>query len=197
MPDAATLRALENAVDANWDKQVGWLQQLVRFPEPARQGRPVSGLDRPRVPGTRMERGSLHARSGRRWSICPATRRSWTPTIARRCRSSPPSARRRRDASAGRSLILQGHVDVVPEGPADMWTHPAVRSGDPGRLDERPRRARHEAGRVGDGVRDGRAARAPSLAPAADVYVQTVTEEECTGNGALSTLARGYRAEAA
>ena len=24
----------------------------------------------------------------------------------------------------GRSLILQGHIDVVPEGPADMWTHP-------------------------------------------------------------------------
>ena len=24
----------------------------------------------------------------------------------------------------GRSLILQAHVDVVPAGPADMWTHP-------------------------------------------------------------------------
>ena len=24
----------------------------------------------------------------------------------------------------GRSLILQGHIDVVPEGPVDMWTHP-------------------------------------------------------------------------
>ena len=34
------------------------------------------------------------------------------------------------------------------------------------------------------------------LRPAADVYVQTVTEEESTGNGALSTLARGYRADA-
>ena len=32
--------------------------------------------------------------------------------------------------------------------------------------------------------------------PASDVYVQTVTEEESTGNGALSTLARGYRADA-
>src|SRR3989337_2552050 len=25
----------------------------------------------------------------------------------------------------GRSLILQAHVDVVPPGPADLWTHPA------------------------------------------------------------------------
>ena len=32
--------------------------------------------------------------------------------------------------------------------------------------------------------------------PGSDVYVQTVTEEELTGNGALSTLARGYRADA-
>ncbi len=24
----------------------------------------------------------------------------------------------------GRSLILQAHVDVVPPGPADLWTHP-------------------------------------------------------------------------
>jgi acetylornithine deacetylase len=32
--------------------------------------------------------------------------------------------------------------------------------------------------------------------PASDVCVETVTEEESTGNGALSTLARGYRADA-
>ena len=32
--------------------------------------------------------------------------------------------------------------------------------------------------------------------PGADVFVQTVSEEECTGNGALSTLVRGYRADA-
>jgi acetylornithine deacetylase len=33
-------------------------------------------------------------------------------------------------------------------------------------------------------------------APAADVIVQSVVEEECTGNGALACLERGYRAEA-
>ena len=40
------------------------------------------------------------------------------------------------------------------------------------------------------------ALRSTGLLPGSDVYVQTVTEEECTGNGALSTLARGYRADA-
>ena len=33
--------------------------------------------------------------------------------------------------------------------------------------------------------------------PAADVFLQSVVEEECTGNGALACLARGYRADAA
>jgi acetylornithine deacetylase len=41
------------------------------------------------------------------------------------------------------------------------------------------------------------AIRAAGLEPAADVYLQTVTEEESTGNGALATLLRGYRADAA
>jgi acetylornithine deacetylase len=33
--------------------------------------------------------------------------------------------------------------------------------------------------------------------PAADVHLQSVVEEECTGNGALACVARGYRADAA
>ena len=41
------------------------------------------------------------------------------------------------------------------------------------------------------------ALRALGKAPAASLYVQSVTEEECTGNGALACLARGYRADAA
>ncbi|HEY0418918.1 MAG TPA: ArgE/DapE family deacylase, partial [Acetobacteraceae bacterium] len=95
----------------------------------------------------------------------------------------------------GRSLILQGHVDVVPPGPAEMWTHPPF---DP------VIRGEWMNGRGAHDMKQGVACmvfamdalRSAGLAPAADVYVQTVTEEECTGNGALSTLARGYRADA-
>ena len=35
------------------------------------------------------------------------------------------------------------------------------------------------------------------MAPAGDVFYQSVVEEECTGNGALACLARGYKADAA
>ena len=40
------------------------------------------------------------------------------------------------------------------------------------------------------------AIRAAGFEPDADVYVETETEEESTGNGALAALLRGYRAEA-
>ena len=96
----------------------------------------------------------------------------------------------------GRSLILQGHVDVVPEGPLDMWTHPPfepVIKGD------------WLYGRGGTDMKCGTAAalfvfdilRRIGLQPAATVYMQSVVEEESTGNGALMTHLRGYRADAA
>jgi acetylornithine deacetylase len=95
----------------------------------------------------------------------------------------------------GRSLILQAHVDVVPEGPHDMWTHPPfapVISGD------------WLYGRGGADMKAGHAAnlfaldalRRIGLQPAATVYVQSVVEEESTGNGALMAHLRGYKADA-
>src|SRR3954449_6347303 len=95
----------------------------------------------------------------------------------------------------GRSLILQAHVDVVPEGPHDMWTHPPfepVIEGD------------WLYGRGGADMKAGHAANLFALEalhriglqPAATVYVQSVVEEESTGNGALMTHLRGYKADA-
>jgi acetylornithine deacetylase len=42
-----------------------------------------------------------------------------------------------------------------------------------------------------------RALHAAGFEAAADIYLQSVVEEECTGNGALACLQRGYRAAAA
>lgn len=98
-------------------------------------------------------------------------------------------------SETGRSLILQAHVDVVPPGPADMWTHPPfdpVIQGD------------WLYGRGGADMKAGHAAnlfcldalKRIGLQPAATVTVQSVVEEESTGNGALMTHLRGYRADA-
>lgn len=96
----------------------------------------------------------------------------------------------------GRSLILNGHIDVVPVGNDSMWTTP-------------PFSPRVEGDRLyGRGAADMkagiiawlnafRALQSIGLEPAAPVYLQSVIEEECTGNGALACLVQGYHADAA
>lgn len=95
----------------------------------------------------------------------------------------------------GRSLILQGHIDVVPPGAPELWERP-------------PFEAHVEEGFMwGRGANDMKvgvaemvfaldALKTLGYAPAGKVFVQTVSEEECTGNGALATLERGYKADA-
>jgi acetylornithine deacetylase len=95
----------------------------------------------------------------------------------------------------GRSLILQGHCDVVPAGPVDMWRtppfQPVVEDG-------------WLYGRGAGDMKSGTIAalyaldalKAAGLRPQGRIHLQSVIEEESTGLGALSTLQRGYRADA-
>src|SRR6201995_1212375 len=95
----------------------------------------------------------------------------------------------------GKSLILQGHCDVVPAGPLDMWEtppfSPVVKDG-------------KMYGRGACDMKSGTIAalyaldaiKAAGLKPTARIHFQSVIEEESTGVGALSTLQRGYRADA-
>jgi acetylornithine deacetylase or succinyl-diaminopimelate desuccinylase len=94
----------------------------------------------------------------------------------------------------GRSLILQGHCDVVPAGPLDMWeTPPFMPLVKDGWL----------YGRGAGDMKSGTIAalyaldalKAAGLRPTARIHFQSVIEEESTGVGALSTLQRGYRAD--
>ena len=88
---------------------------------------------------------------------------------------------------AGRSIILQGHVDVVPEGAADLWTTPPF---------EPTIRNNRLYGRGAGDMKAGlvsivmamAALRRAGLQPAAQVQFAAVIEEECTGNGALAVL---------
>jgi acetylornithine deacetylase len=96
----------------------------------------------------------------------------------------------------GRSLILNGHIDVVPTGPTDQW-----KSGpfDPRVEDD------WIYGRGAGDMKAGIIAYCHALAalhdlglePAGDVTLQSVVEEECTGNGALACLHAGYKADCA
>jgi len=183
--------SLVAAIDANWDRQVDWLKTLVGFPSLRGEEAPCQdwiarefsardwAVDRYTLADVQMD--SLPGHS----PVMDTDYRKAVQVVAS-LRAPQPQ---------GRSLILQGHVDVVPTGPVEMWSSPpfapSIRDG---RLH----------GRGANDMKSGVCAmvfaldglRGAGLAPAGDVYVQTVTEEESTGNGALSTLARGYRADA-
>ena len=101
----------------------------------------------------------------------------------------------RPESQQGRSLILNGHIDVVPTGPLEMWSRspwePDIIDGwmyGRGSADMK-------AGLVAN-LFAYDAVRAAGLLPEAPIYFQSVVEEECTGNGALAALLRGYEADA-
>ncbi len=96
----------------------------------------------------------------------------------------------------GRSLILNGHMDVVPTGPVEGWARPPYEPAIEGDWLYGRGAADMKAG-LGANLAALDALRRLGYQPAATVYVQCVSEEECTGNGALACVARGYQADAA
>lgn len=96
----------------------------------------------------------------------------------------------------GCSLILNGHIDVVPAGPLDMWETPPFEPRIEGDWLYGRGSGDMKAGLVAN-IFALDALRNIGFQPASTLYLQSVTEEECTGNGALSSLVRGYHADAA
>ena len=180
--DPGARRAILDAVDALRDESVETLKRLVRCPstlgneqsalnEMARNYEGL-GLAPRRVPTVPAELASHPGFS--------------PPLIAYEGRDNVVAVHHPRERR-GRSLTLQGHVDVVPEGAADMWVtppyEPDIRDG---------RMYGRGAGDMKAGivsyVTAFKAMRLAGLQPAAEVQMQSVIEEECSGNGALAAM---------
>ena len=178
------------SVEAGFSEQIAFTQELIRFPsvrgaEHACQDHMFRALRERRYVVDRfaMDRDAIIAHhGGGAWSAQHSDATIVVGVYHPR-------------QEKGRSLILQGHVDVVPAGPEDMWTNrpfDPVIEGD------------WLYGRGGADMKAGHAAnlfciealRRIGLQPAATVYVQSVVEEESTGNGALMAHLRGYKADA-
>nr|WP_076533303.1 ArgE/DapE family deacylase [Roseovarius nanhaiticus] len=183
-------QTLSSAVDAGFDAQVNLTADLVRFP--STRGHEATAQDfmasQMRARGWDVDRFRIDLEAIRHLPgfspVHVSYDNAWNVVGTHRARR-----------PEGRSLILNGHIDVVPPGPAAMWTRPAFQ----------PHLA--DGWLYGRGAGDMKAGLIACLAaldaidragfrPAADVIVQSVIEEECTGNGALACFAKGYRADA-
>lgn len=189
--DTALARQIVEAIDARFDEQVRFLAELTRIPS-------VRGAEAP-AQDRMAEAFRSRGLSVDRWLVKVEDIQDlpgFSPVAVSYENAWNVVGTHRPRRGGGHSLILNGHIDVVPTGPVDLWRDPPY------------------SARVVDGWMFGRGAgdmkaglvanlfaldalRALGLSPAGEVYLQSVIEEECTGNGALACLQRGYRADAA
>src|SRR3954452_13727049 len=98
-------------------------------------------------------------------------------------------------SGGGRSLILNGHVDVVPPAHAELWSSPPF---------EPRREGDWLYGRGAGDMKAGlvamtgaaRALGRAGIRLAGDLQLQSVVEEECTGNGTLQCLIDAHTGDA-
>lgn len=181
---------IQNAVDANFEAQLATTRDFVAIPST----RGAEGPCQDMIAGLLRERGY----EVDDWHIDVADLkdlRGFGPIEHDFSKARTVVGTYRPANVRGRSLILQGHCDVVPAGPLDMWDtppySPVVKDG-------------RMYGRGACDMKSGTigalyaldAIKAAGLKPTGRIHFQSVIEEESTGLGALSTLQRGYRADA-
>lgn len=182
--------SVRNAVRSLESDAIGWLQEIIRIPSITGFEADVQhhmarllqsmGLEVDSWCPTRAELASHPAFSD---DGLPLGER---PVVAARLRGT--------DASA-HSLILNGHVDVVPVGDEKEWTggpwSGAVRGGrvyGRGSCDMK--------GGLISGILAVAALQKMGATPRGDVVIQSVIGEETGGVGTLAAVMRGYRASA-
>jgi len=184
-------RSVVERVEKNWEREVEFLREMVRRPSTLGHEALVQRFIAQELEGMGLETDVWeidHAEIARLPGYSPV---EWSfagrPNVATTWKSS---------SGEGRSLILNGHVDVVPATPEHHWTQ------DPwggevmhGRMYGRG--AADMKGGVAAMIYAVRALREAGIQLAGDVMLETVIEEECTGNGTLAARARGYEADVA
>lgn len=184
------IAAIERAVEALKPEITGFLQELVRVPSVTGQEEAAQRLLAQALRETGLEVDV--------WEPDVAQMRPYFGVVGEHTDFSgrPNVVGILRGSGGGRSLILNGHIDTVTAGDEARWTHPPF------------------AGEVADGNLYGRGAcdmkgglaailfalRAlarAGIAPRGDVIVESVIGEENGGAGAVASLLRGYRADAA
>lgn len=188
--DQNTRDRILTAVDEAFDAQIAFTQELVRHPSLRTQESSAQQLlfKAMQQRGLEMDRWELDADEIAAHPGAGAITVPYEDVVNVVGTWNPQN-------DTGRSLILNGHIDVVPEGPAEQWSASPwdsyVKDG-------------WLYGRGSGDMKAGLAAnlfafdavRTAGFEPTGRIHLQSVVEEECTGNGSLAAHLRGYKADA-
>jgi acetylornithine deacetylase len=188
--DEERAEAIRSAVQARREDAVRLLQELVRVPSVTGEEGAVGEV----VEGAFSERGL----EVDRWEATPGEMEPYTDHVGEQAsyENRPNFAGLRRGAGGGRSILLNAHTDTVDPGDPAAWKGGPL-SGDlegdllfgRGSCDMKSGLVTHLVAL--DALSD------LGLGLRGDVTVAATVGEENGGLGALSTVLRGYRADAA
>jgi acetylornithine deacetylase len=178
--------SIRRTVERGLADAIAFLQELVRIPSLLENEEPAQQLVEKRLTDLGFDVHSIEP-NAERLAQHPDSGIPLVSYEGRRCLVGTLAG------GPGRSLLLNGHVDVVSEAPVERWTRPPFGAEiDGGRLYGRG--ACDMKGGIAAMLLGVEAALAAGPLPGSIVY-QSVIEEECGGNGALAACLDGPTAD--
>lgn len=182
-------QAVLDTIDKNKDHAIGFLQDMVKIPSVTGDEAAVQDFVSKYMTGIGLD-VDMWETDWEELKKHPGYR-----PVDRGYEGRPNIVATRKGTGGGRSLLLNGHTDVIPVGNGEGW------SDDPWSAAIRDGRI---YGRGSCDMKSGVAShilavqylREAGVELKGDVYINVVIDEEVSGHGTLDTVIRGYRADA-
>jgi acetylornithine deacetylase len=184
-----TRRKLLEKIDQRRDQAIGFLQKMIAIPSVTGDEAKIQKFLADYLAGIGLD-VDMWETNWEELKKHPAYR-----PVARGYEGRPNIVARLKGTGGGRSLLLNGHTDVIPVGGGEGW------SDDPWSAIIRDGRV---YGRGSADMKSGVASHimavecllAAGVKPKGDVLLDIVVDEEVSGHGTLDTVIRGYKADA-
>lgn len=182
-------QAVLDTIDKNKDHAIGFLQDMVKIPSVTGDEAAVQDFVSRYMTGIGLD-VDMWETDWEELKKHPGYR-----PVDRGYEGRPNIVATRKGAGGGRSLLLNGHTDVIPVGNGEGWS-------------DNPWSAAIKDGRIyGRGSCDMKSGVASHILAVqylkdagvelkGDVYINVVIDEEVSGHGTLDTVIRGYKADA-
>jgi len=180
---------LLNKIDENREQSIGFLQKMIAIPSVTGDEAKIQKFLADYLAGLGLKI-DVWETSWEELKKHPAYR-----PVARGYEGRPNIVATLKGSGGGRSLLLNGHTDVIPVGGGEGWS-------------DDPWSAKIKNGRIyGRGSADMKSGvashimameclLAAGVKTKGDVYINVVVDEEVSGHGTLDTVIRGYQADA-